>query len=188
MPRARYPWTGTEKVCNECGKLKHEDEYSFRDTPGGNRIRNSVCKECIGNAQKEIGKKPETRKRMRASQQKYLSNPENRLKTKNSRYLKEYGITLAEKEAMILQNGGRCPICKTDDPGKWWATDHCHRTGKVRGIICDKCNKMLGLANDDISRLMSAAQYLSNHYLNREPGEERQGVPKPEDELEGDEE
>jgi len=85
---------------------------------------------------------------------------------------------------MIEKNHWLCPICRTDNPGRWWAIDHCHRTGKVRDVICDKCNKMLGLANDDPCRLLSAATYLIKHGLDRNPVEGIPNRPKPDEEWE----
>ena len=172
------------KICNKCEKEKSEEEYDWRKTPAGKTIRNSICSQCISEYQKERYKDPEVRIKQALSTLKYGQSDVGRKKEKNARYLREYGITLEDKERMIQENGSICPICKTSDPGRFWTVDHCHRTGKIRGILCDKCNKMLGLANDDMVRLISAAHYLSTHYLNREPADGVPGIPMPDEELE----
>jgi Recombination endonuclease VII len=68
---------------------------------------------------------------------------------------------MADFDAMFAQQGECCAICKTTEPGHHgWAIDHCHTTGKVRGILCQKCNPMLGYARDQIAILEAAIDYL----------------------------
>lgn len=61
---------------------------------------------------------------------------------------------------MLLQQGGVCLIC--NDPGDRQAlgVDHCHATGLVRGILCDKCNRGLGYFKDNPELLIAASIYL----------------------------
>lgn len=91
----------------------------------------------------------------------------------NNYYLKAYGITLEEKSEMLRRQGGVCGICKTDDPGGrngQWVVDHDHACcpgretcGKcMRSLLCDRCNKSIGLFEDDPSLLEIAAAYLRN--------------------------
>jgi len=84
----------------------------------------------------------------------------------------KYGIT-PEQYADLFDSQGRCcAICKADEPGgkyrksqnrsDWnWAVDHDHVTGQVRGLLCERCNRALGLFGDDIQILASAARYLA---------------------------
>ena len=76
--------------------------------------------------------------------------------------LRKYGLTIEEYEYILIKQNGRCAICKTDSParGKTWALDHCHTTGKVRGILCQNCNLMLGNGKDSPSILRAAVIYL----------------------------
>lgn len=64
-------------------------------------------------------------------------------KRESNRLLKTYGITLEQKRQMIVQQGGKCLIClgEIDESSH---TDHCHVTGRVRGILCSSCNTKLG--------------------------------------------
>ena len=76
--------------------------------------------------------------------------------------MKNYGITSEQWHRMFDAQGNICAICKAKEP-KWskgWHTDHDHTTGKVRGILCHKCNLMIGLAKDDSSILLAAVKYL----------------------------
>ena len=81
------------------------------------------------------------------------------------RYKLTYGITRADKDAMLAAQGGVCAICGTNDPkGRWpWQVDHNHETGKVRGILCHHCNLTLGNAKENVRRLRLAALYLEKH-------------------------
>lgn len=74
-----------------------------------------------------------------------------------------YGITLEEYDALLTAQGGRCAICGTDSPGrrvKFFAVDHDHRTGAVRGLLCQLCNQALGQWRDAPAILRRAIAYL----------------------------
>lgn len=179
VPPRKIRWQGDWKTCSGCGVFKHKDDYAFRKTPKGKTVRNSVCRDCLLDYQRELKKDPDAKIRASQSARNHYHNGGGKKKSSDARLRREYGISLAEKEEMVRQNKGLCPLCGSDDPGRYWVVDHCHRTGNIRGVICDKCNKMLGLANDSISRLYGAIRYLSDHYLNQEPVEGVEGVPMP---------
>lgn len=74
-----------------------------------------------------------------------------------------YGITPDEYAELLRQQLGRCAICKrdgTDSRGYSMHVDHCHKTGKVRGILCNKCNQGMGNLRDDVNILYAAILYL----------------------------
>ncbi len=78
-----------------------------------------------------------------------------------------YGITLEEYENMLNKQGGCCAICGSEENntrGKrrgWnFAVDHCHTTGAVRGLLCNNCNRGLGLLGDTQEGLNRALNYL----------------------------
>jgi hypothetical protein len=86
---------------------------------------------------------------------------------KDAKHKRRYGISLADKATMLALQGGCCAICKTtESSGLGWATDHDHFqevvTGQiiVRGILCVRCNVMLGHAQDNEATLLSAIDYL----------------------------
>lgn len=76
----------------------------------------------------------------------------------------QYGMTVAEYEAMLSAQGNKCRICAL--PFKARATvggpevDHDHATNRVRGLLCHHCNKLLGHAKDNPQILTNAAYYL----------------------------
>jgi len=95
------------------------------------------------------------------------ANPE---KAANHNLKKMYGISLETYEAMALQQNGVCAICKNpeqsvdkDGAPRRMPVDHCHKTGKVRALLCTACNRALGLFKDDSSVLKAAAKYVEEH-------------------------
>lgn len=81
---------------------------------------------------------------------------------------RKYGVDAARYAEMLGQQGGCCAICKTNVPGGRSArfhVDHCHATGRVRGLLCNSCNHLLGNARDSLDTLRAAIAYLSNGTL-----------------------
>lgn len=76
-------------------------------------------------------------------------------------YRRNYGISLAEYDEMLLNQAGGCAICG-DKPGETdvLVVDHCHNTGKVRGLLCSTCNLAIGYLKDSPDNMISAAAYL----------------------------
>lgn len=70
-----------------------------------------------------------------------------------------YGITLNDFEALLAAQGGGCAICsiKFDDNAN---VDHCHETGRVRGLLCSACNTAIGRLGDNLDGVMRAVRYL----------------------------
>jgi hypothetical protein len=68
---------------------------------------------------------------------------------------RQYGITLAEYEEMLKAQDYKCAICGNEDEveGRRLAIDHCHTKGNVRGLLCGKCNRGLGLFYDNLDLL-----------------------------------
>lgn len=79
-------------------------------------------------------------------------------------YLKRaHGISLARYCEILAEQEYRCRICyKPFNSPKATHIDHCHKTGKIRGILCQKCNNALGLLEDSKEILSSALRYLGN--------------------------
>lgn len=94
---------------------------------------------------------------------------ENREHYKNKELFREFGITLAEYQQMLLAQNGVCAICKKPETGTrrgrplHLSVDHCHRTNKIRALLCGFCNKGLGKFFDDPALLRKAAVYIEQH-------------------------
>ena len=88
---------------------------------------------------------------------------------KNRGLVKNYGITLKERDVMWAEQGGVCAIChevpreeRTAGGGinDGICVDHDHVTGRIRGLLCSRCNWMLGNARDNVLILEAGAKYL----------------------------
>lgn len=80
-----------------------------------------------------------------------------------------YGITLEQYIEMVAEQNGVCAICKKPETARnttRLSIDHCHATGKVRGLLCQQCNKMLGMGKDNPETLQAAINYLNSTATN----------------------
>jgi hypothetical protein len=75
----------------------------------------------------------------------------------------KYGLTKEMFETMLVRQNNCCVICKKSEPGGrgMWHVDHSHLTGKIRGLLCAKCNQGLGYFNDSKALLDAASAYLA---------------------------
>ena len=80
---------------------------------------------------------------------------------------RQYGITLEQYDEMLEEQNYRCAICNNEDEveGRRLAIDHCHTTGVVRGLLCGKCNRGIGLFYDSRELLERAINYLNKDNL-----------------------
>lgn len=101
-----------------------------------------------------------------------LKNPAARKQIRRRNMLKtKFDLTIEKYGEMLAAQGDSCAICRSvitckDKTGKRVRAldvDHDHKTGKVRGLLCSKCNLFLGLANDGTRLLASAIRYLKKH-------------------------
>jgi hypothetical protein len=85
---------------------------------------------------------------------------------KKSQVKRKYGLTLEQYEEYI--NKGNCSICGCESSStNRLVLDHDHDTGKVRDVLCDRCNHILGHAQDNIEVLKNAILYLKLHNAQR---------------------
>ena len=138
------------KRCLYCGVVKPRSEFTVRESGAHKGQMVAYCKPCTSHYAKELRERDATIYRR-------VTWP-SKLKTL-------YGITVAEYEAMLTSQGGGCAICGTKDPSlgnrqykkrprEVFDVDHCHVTGKVRGLLCSRCNRLVGLTqnNPDVAR------------------------------------
>jgi hypothetical protein len=80
--------------------------------------------------------------------------------------LGRYGLTQASYLAMLEAQNGVCAVCSAPPKaGRSLHVDHCHSSGKVRGLLCPNCNSALGHAKDDQERLRLLGEYLKRHQV-----------------------
>jgi hypothetical protein len=134
------------KVCKLCGEEKLlEDFYQFHDKWSDKYYFSSRCRPCHHKHKKE--------------------NPNTPKQSKATKLKLRYGLTYEEWEKIREDEGYACMICgiTEDELGKVLDVDHCHSTGKARGVLCNPCNNMLGRAKDNINLLKAAVTYLETY-------------------------
>lgn len=88
---------------------------------------------------------------------------ENRERTLARIRLNKYGVTSDDLKRILAKQGGVCAICGSFGGGKRLCVDHDHETGKVRGLLCQSCNKGIGLFKDSSVATRRASDYLKQH-------------------------
>lgn len=94
------------------------------------------------------------------------NNPETYRRSQLKQALKKkFGITIPEYENMLKTQNYCCAICgiHEDDHRTRLVVDHCHKTGKVRELLCSNCNTGIGLLKEDIRNLEKSITYLEKH-------------------------
>lgn len=130
------------RTCTKCGEVKPLTEFSRRGRgvymDGTPRVL-SQCKVCC-------------------------SADRTRGRSREWSLKKTYGLTSEEYDAMLAAQGGVCALCgNASTHGKQLCVDHCHKTSKIRALLCDVCNRGLGYFKDDPEALRGAADYLEQH-------------------------
>jgi len=106
--------------------------------------------------------------RSKISAQKKLYNAANRAKIVACSRKRQFGLSESDFESMLCIAENKCQICATpfkDELYKGPYVDHDHKTGRIRGLLCAKCNKALGLFGDSPAVLSAAATYLQKHLI-----------------------
>jgi hypothetical protein len=129
-----------------------------------------TSKEVIRKAKKKYYDKNEEKRKQYYEQNKERIKQANRdwhkkhrKKDKNIILKRLYGITLKEYNDFLQSQNGVCKVCK--EPSKKnrrLCVDHNHKTGEIRGLLCDSCNKALGLLKDDKRTVKNLYVYLNN--------------------------
>ena len=130
------------KKCCVCSELKPSD--SFSPDKGKKDGLASLCKACRN--------------------ERYSTRYSRTYRSKRLQSL--YGITVEQYDKLFDLQDGKCAICKSSDTGRgdeWFCVDHDHSTGKVRGLLCNNCNRGLGLFKDSELILKSAKNYVTTH-------------------------
>jgi hypothetical protein len=74
----------------------------------------------------------------------------------------KFGLSAEKYRDMLCRQNNRCAICRKREVNKRLSVDHCHKTGRVRGLLCNNCNFTLGRFGDNSNLLRKAASYLDN--------------------------
>jgi len=109
--------------------------------------------------------KEKDKKRCLENYYKNKDDPSKKLKWRESQLKIKYNLTIDDWNLMYEEQDYLCAICKTDEPkgNGLFHVDHCHSSGKVRGLLCHHCNVALGSFKDDIEVLERAIRYLKDN-------------------------
>lgn len=178
------------KTCTKCKKELPADLNNFYRNAGGKFGVTPRCKSCVNEDNKASHNKrkeedPEkirkqataramkhyhanlerSRERARLSAQKALADPERKKKIYARKRAGNLGLSIEEMENLFKAQGYKCAICETQEPQEksgvnGWNVDHCHKTKKLRFILCNHCNRGLGAFKDMPSLMRKAADVL----------------------------
>jgi hypothetical protein len=107
---------------------------------------------------REYSKRPEVKDRRRVYEAAYHQQPEHKSRQHRYNIKAKYGLTAEAHAELVVAQEARCAICRRFFPRL--GVDHDHTTGEVRGLLCAKCNLLIGYADDDPELLEAAIKYL----------------------------
>lgn len=150
--------SGRQSRCKDCDKKWHSDRYK--------RDKEKILK------QSAIWRSLNKDKAEAKGKEWKSKNPEKAKRYQRTTNLRRsYGLEIQEYEEMLSAQNGKCAICgkhetfihhKTKEVSTL-AIDHCHKTGKIRALLCRSCNMALGHFGDSISLMKTAIAYLEKH-------------------------
>ncbi len=147
------------KFCTKCGEgLPATTEYFYTDKHAKSGLRPD-CKICSKKRVIEYNLKNK-QKRIENHKQWRKNNPHK----EREYYLKrKYGITPKEYNEMYDKQYGKCAICGVhqSELERVFCVDHDHKTGEIRGLLCNDCNSVLGYCKDNQFILLKSIEYLS---------------------------
>lgn len=150
----------TIKNCSnsECPKENPQPVANFNKRSNRPSGKHSICKTCESRNRKMRNIDNPGAKAVECNKWR-KNNPQ---KSKSSWLKYKYGITIEEYDNMLFLQNYSCAIClrPRDELKKDLAVDHDHETNTIRGLLCGKCNKGLGLFRDSSSLLKDAATYI----------------------------
>jgi hypothetical protein len=89
-------------------------------------------------------------------------------KREHARRLSKYGLTPSDYQTLLKSQYGVCAICREPpSANRRLCVDHDHQDNSVRGLLCDRCNRLIGNAQDSPRRLRNAYKYLKKHNLKK---------------------
>lgn len=163
--RKHFPFDGSqaERVCRTCQKVKPTSCFHMHKKSGFWR---SECKTCSHERRlKRFADHPELKEIARKKSQ--ARDKANCERNYYKYILKQYGLTKDDYQILVRRSSGLCEICRNPPVSRVrLAIDHDHETGKVRGLLCDKCNTAIGKLGDSTGSLFSAIDYLCRHDSN----------------------
>lgn len=131
--------------CKDC-----QEELTIFNTFWQNGSRRGICKECQSKRMKKWNDANKERKK---------------ILNRNYKLKNDFNLTTEQFDELLQKQGGVCAVCKNPNnvEGRELSVDHCHSTGTIRGLLCQKCNVALGLLNEDESIIFNLLEYLQEY-------------------------
>jgi hypothetical protein len=153
------------KICCRCGAEKPADtEHFYRNRHRSDGL-DETCSECKRLAAKKWYRENLTK--ARAAVRKYARTHKQQLAANYRAHIlgKKYGLSVQDYDALVEAQQGLCAICggHLSTFNQRLAVDHCHTTGRIRGLLCHNCNTGLGKFKEDIELLLRAVEYLQRN-------------------------
>jgi len=147
--------------CSKCGKEGGPGDFpQNRSQPKG---FGSHCKKCKAEDRRRAGNTPgrqAAQRKWRQANRAHSRAYENKHR-REKRLRQLYGLTIADWDAMLMAQSGHCALC--GDAMNPPYVDHEHASGKVRALLCRRCNTGLGMFRDNVLMLEAAQAYLEQH-------------------------
>ena len=146
-------WNSVGRVCTVCGVFKEWESFSwkrskrYKDSSKLHQLKQPKCKDCAL-IETSSWRESQSQERLR-----------------DLYYKRMYRMSLENFNYMFTSQKGKCKLCNKDlsllnnNPERA-VVDHCHTTGKVRGILCNECNRGLGYFRDNSEALFRASIYI----------------------------
>ncbi len=150
------------KKCNKCQEVKPLVEFYVKRYKSGLVGHRSKCMTCSVMERDEWRHKNWAKDTARNN----AYNKRNHLRVRGHKLKKYWPGTTPEQananyEALLAAQGGGCGICS--QVKKAYHVDHCHSTKVVRGILCNACNRGIGMLQDSVAIVQSALTYVTKH-------------------------
>ena len=161
------------KTCKHCGVAKPLEDF-YGDSAARDRHR-PECKACTAarrkrwyaeNREREIARVKEWQQtnaeRLNAYRKLHNATPDRKRALRDGYYRRTFGLSADDVDAMLEAQGGGCAICGVR-PERLASlhVDHCHDSGRIRGLLCLNCNQGIGKLGEDPELLRRAAEYLA---------------------------
>ena len=141
-PYLKVPQDAFPRTCIGCNETKEATHFYYN---WKREQFTSRCKPCHAEASRKL----------------HANKTKFRVLQNDAYYRRQYGITLLEVEELKIKSENKCAICtaefSTDNKPR---IDHCHKTEKIRGLLCHRCNVGIGLFGDSAELLRKAAKYV----------------------------
>lgn len=158
--------------CIEC--IEQKRKIAGRNLRGGSKFRsqsqNYLAVQALSNGEKTYNGRPcprgHTERRATTGncvECETINNKKRKERAKWNRIFSIYGLTQSAVERMIADQSNKCAICENDFNSCHMHIDHCHTTGKVRALLCSRCNQAIGLIDESLDRLESIRKYLQRY-------------------------